>query len=152
MSWKSDKDEMHDMLREAKEAEENQVVKTSYPWMPEDIREYYDKYLKVLSTYSHTSSAEFVELLVESCLAEKNLNEGLITFLSYVKQEGLQIETEQENLNKEIARFSNLRFIRKLLHATGLGAWEDEIIKMEIQKMYRTGVDAPRFIPVKGVT
>jgi hypothetical protein len=111
--------------------------KVSHDWLPEEIRDYYDKYLKILSSYSHTSRAEFVELLVETCLAEKNLHEGLVDFLSYVKQEGLEIQTEQDHITKNISRFSDLRFLRKLIWAMGLQQWEDDIIKAEIQRIYR---------------
>lgn len=127
--------------------------KVSREWLPEEIRDYYDKYLKILSTYQHTTSKEFVELLVETCLAEKNLHEGLVQFLSYVKQEGLEIQTEQENITKNISRFSDLRFLRKLIWALGLEQWEDDIIKAEIARMYRPpatmGVH-PGFYPTKG--
>lgn len=131
----------------------NDKPKVSYPWVPEDIRDYYDKYLKILSSYTHTSSAEFVELLVEHCLAEKNLHEGLVQFLSYVKQEGLEIQTEQDNITKNISRFSDLRFLRKIIWALGLEQWEDDIIKAEIARMYRppsTMNVQPGFYPTKG--
>jgi hypothetical protein len=125
--------------------------KTPHVWVPEDIRDYYNKYLKILSTYTHTSSKEFVELLVETCLAEKNLHEGLVQFLNFVKQEGLEIQTEQENITKNITRLSDLRFLRKLIWAMGLEKWEDDIIKSEIQKMYRPGMaESPKFFPQKG--
>lgn len=107
---------------------------TSYPWTEEDIKFYYDKVLDMTSKYSYIRSEEFVELLIESCLAEKALNEGLVYFLTKIKELGLEIETDQEKMTKDIDKLSRLRFYRKMIYALGLEKWEDELMKVEIAK------------------
>jgi hypothetical protein len=116
-------------------------------WYPEgktfqnvpEIKEYYDKVLDQLSKYTHTRSPEYVELLVENCLAEKQWEDALAYFLRYIRAEGLEIgidNKQQTKIRKTMDKLFELRFIRGLIHSVGLGFMEEEILGLEVERLY----------------
>ena len=82
---------------------------TSIKWNKEEIEFYYKKALKILAKGDHTQSEEYVEILTEQCMAEKEFHEGLIFFLEYIKSEGLHIETDQHEMEERFKKLANLR-------------------------------------------
>jgi hypothetical protein len=103
------------------------------------IKEYYDKLLPQLSKYGHTRAPEYVELLVENCLAEKQFDAAMGYFLRYVRSEGLEIDTDQKYVRKAMEKLFELRFLRALIHASGLGLLEEQILSHEVDRMYGGG-------------
>lgn len=114
-------------------------TEVSYPWDKEKIEFYYKKALKILASQNHTTGAEYVELLTEQCKAEQEAHDGLVFFLENVKSMGLEIETDQKGIEEKITKLANLRFYRKMIHAMGLGAYEDSLLAIEIDKTMRPG-------------
>ena len=113
--------------------------KTSFQWTPDAIQFYVEKFHEVTSRYEHLRAGEFVELLVESCMAERELHDGLVAFLTQIKQQGLEIETDQQKMQTDIEKLSRLRFYRKMIFALGLTQWEDELMRLEIQRIMMPG-------------
>lgn len=115
--------------------------KELYPEPPpfknvEEIKEYYDKLLVQLSKYTHTRAPEYVELLVDNCLAEKQWDDALKYFVRYVRSEGLEISTDQKAMKKHMEKLFELRFMRSLIHSVGLGFMEEQIMEHEVDRLY----------------
>ena len=107
------------------------------------IEYYYDVVLPMLGKYQHTSRQEWVELLSEQCIAESNFNEALTDVLKYIQQEGLDIEPDAQMLEKDAEKIFRLRFLRKVIHAAGLGCVEEDILREEVVKLYRSPSATP---------
>jgi hypothetical protein len=102
-----------------------------------EIREYYDKLLTQLSKYTHTRSPEYVELLVEHTLAEKQWEDALAYFLRYIRNEGIQIDmSDQKKVRKNMEKLFELRFTRALINSVGFGFMEDQILGLEVERLY----------------
>ena len=121
--------------------------KAAFQWTPDAIKFYVEKFHEVTSRYEHLRAQEFVELLVESCMAERELHDGLVAFLTQIKQQGLEIETDQQKMQTDIEKLSRLRFYRKMIFALGLTQWEDELMRLEIQRIMVPGQPAPPLPP-----
>lgn len=120
-----------------------------HAWTPEEIEFYFNKALKVLNKDNYTTSKEFIDLLVNQCLAEKAWNEGFEYFLTKVKELGLSIETDQAVFKKLAERLFYWRTCRMFIHAAGLMPYEEEILKYEIAKHYQPIVAPPTLPPIK---
>lgn len=103
----------------------------------DQIKYYYDVILPMLAKYQHTSTPEWVELLVEQCLAEKNFDQGMKMFLEHIQQNGLEIEADQRKIMEDKEKLFRLRFLRKMIHAMGLGFLEEQILGEEAEKLFR---------------
>lgn len=120
-------------------------------WTKDEISFYFDKALKVLNSENYTTAAEYIDLLVNQCLAEKNWSDAFTYFLTKVKEMGLEIETNQKSLNDLNDKLFYWRTVRMMIHAAGLIRYEEEIIKYEIAKYYQP---SPAMLPpprVQGV-
>ena len=116
----------------------------------EDIKFYYDKAQKRLSEYHHAKAGEYVELLVETCLAEREWEEGLLYFFNYIRENGLEIYSEQEDLTRLSEQIFKLRFLKKMVHATGLGVYEERILSHEIDKIFGKRTPTSQPLPLPG--
>lgn len=106
----------------------------------EDISFYYDKALGILSKYEHAKSAEWVKELVETCIAEREFDDGLTDFLEYIRSNGLEIETDQGSIEALMRKLFELRFTRKMIHAVGLNNYEERILNHLIDNKFSPGV------------
>ncbi len=103
----------------------------------EEIAFYYDKALDILTSTGHVKSGEYIkDVLVENCEAQMEWHEGLSTFLNHIKEQGLQIEAPVENMQKLSDNLFRLRFLMKMIHAVGLGRYEEQILGLEIEKQW----------------
>lgn len=100
----------------------------------ENVRMYYGKILPAMLASEEPRIQEVVDMLVDSCLVEKNFEEGMLYFAEQVHGRGLEIEIDPERFRGWVEKLANLRLYRKVLHAMGLGAFEDELIRVEIEK------------------
>ena len=106
----------------------------------EDIKFYYDTALDFLSKAEHTKSGEYVkDVLVENCEAEKEWHLALTAFLTYIQQNGLEIESPSKMMQELGNKLFELRFLMKMIHAAGLGKYEEKILTLEIEKKWRAG-------------
>lgn len=108
----------------------------------ENIHLYYEKVLPKLAEPG-VSVEMVVEMLVESCLLEKNLGEGMEHFVRNLHSEGVEIEMDQMAFRRWVDKLSNLRLYRKIIHAMGLGSFEQELMEIEIRKAFEPGYNAP---------
>jgi len=86
--------------------------------------------------FGHAQPAEFVELLVEACCAERSFDAAYNRFMEHIQQEGIEVEVSQEILESFTGRLFDIRLKRKLIHATGLGVYEDQILLHEIDRTF----------------
>jgi Glu-tRNA(Gln) amidotransferase subunit E-like FAD-binding protein len=110
---------------------------------PEDIKFYYDKAQDMLSKYEHVKTAEWVQQLVETCLAEREFDSGLTYFIQFIRENGLEIEVDQEVIEKLMRKLFEIRFARKMIHASGLSSFEDRIINHLIDTKFIPGLPSP---------
>lgn len=115
-------------------------------WTPEDISFYFDRALKVLNTENFTTAKEYIDLLVNQCLAERHWSDAFTHFLTKVKEMGLEIETDQSQYETLASKLFYWRTVRMMIHAAGLIRYEEEILKYEIAKFY---APAPILAPPK---
>jgi len=113
---------------------------------PDQIKYYYDQALEMLSKYEHVKSSEWVKELVETCIAEQEYDTALTQFLEYIRKNGLEIETDQESIEKLMTKLFEIRFARKMVNAVGLGGYEERIINHLIDNKFSQGI-APSSIP-----
>lgn len=106
-------------------------------WTAEEISFYFERALKVLNHDNFTTAKEYIDLLVNQCLAEKHWSDAFTYFLTKVREMGLEIETDQDKYNTIQERLFYWRTIRMQIHAAGLVRYEDEIMKYEIAKYYQ---------------
>jgi hypothetical protein len=106
-------------------------------WTPEEISFYFERALKVLNTDDFTTAKEYIDLLVNQCLAERHWSDAFTHFLTKVKEMGLEIETDQAMLRNLNERMFYWRTVRMMIHAAGLLRYEEEIMKYEIAKFYQ---------------
>lgn len=106
-------------------------------WTRAEISFYFDKALKVLNAENFTTAQEYIDLLINQCLAEKHWSDAFTYFLIKIKEMGLEIETNQKSLNDLNERLFYWRTVRMMIHAAGLMRYEEEIIKYEIAKYYQ---------------
>lgn len=114
----------------------------------ENLHLYYDKVLPKLAEPGITTE-DVVTMLVESCLVEKNFEEGMDIFLRGLFSEGVEIETDQMALRRWVEKLSNLRLYRKIIHLMGLGAFEQELVEVEIRKTMEAGKPPTSFFPIR---
>ena len=111
---------------------------------PDDIKFYYDKALDILSKTEHTTAGEYVkDVLVENCEAEKEWHGALQAFLAHIQQEGLEIEAPVKSIQELGGKLFELRFLLKMIHATGLGKYEEQILSLEIERRWRPAATPP---------
>jgi hypothetical protein len=122
---------------------------TSIPWTPELIKEYFDRALPALNTENFTTSSEWVDLLVNQCLAEKHWSEAFTHFLKEVRRLGLEIETDQRSFEQMTEKLFKFRSIRTFIQALSLGPYEEEIMKYEIARAYGNVIIPPPPDPIK---
>lgn len=108
----------------------------------ENVRLYYNEILPKMMESTEPKVQEIIDLLVDSCLIEKNFEEALLHFAEQVHARGFEIEIEPEKFRNWVDKLSNIRLYRKVIHAMGLGAFEDELMRVEIEKTM-----APRLTP-----
>lgn len=113
-------------------------------WSRREIAFYFEKALTVLNGGDFTTAQEYIDLLVNQCLAEKHWSDAFTYFLTKIKEMGLEIETAQKSLNDLNERLFYWRTVRMMIHAAGLMRYEDEIIKYEIAKYYQP---TPQILP-----
>lgn len=112
-------------------------------WTREEISFYFDKALKVLNNDNFTTAKEYVDLLTNQCLAEKHWSDAFSYFLKRIQEMGLQVETDQDKYQSLSDRLFHWRTVRMMIHAAGLGAYEEEILKYEIGKYYQPPPNVP---------
>ena len=105
-------------------------------WTPEDVSFYFDKALPLLNQENYTTAQEYVDLLINQCLAEKHWSDAFTYFLTKVKEMGLEIETDQEAYRAIVGKIMHWRMVRQMINSAGLMRYEDEILKYEIAKFY----------------
>lgn len=105
-------------------------------WTEEQIKFYFEKGLKIIDGDTYTRAPEYIDLLVNQCLAQKHWHDAFTHFLEKIKEMGLQIETDQEKFKRMMERLFYLRSVRTMIYATGLNRFEDEIMKYEIGSHY----------------
>jgi hypothetical protein len=105
-------------------------------WTKEDISFYFDRALKVLNTENFTTAKEYIDLLVNQCLAERHWSDAFTHFLTKIKEMGLEIETDQLQYENLASKLFYWRTVRMMIHAAGLIRYEEEILKYEIAKFY----------------
>lgn len=98
----------------------------------ENVQLYYNKLLPRMMEHNEPPVQEIVDLLVNSCVVEKNFEEALNTFS--IQVHGREIEIDQSKFRTWIEKLGNLRMYRQVIHSMGLGAFEDELISLEISK------------------
>jgi hypothetical protein len=104
---------------------------------PADTRFYYDKALPFLNSTNHAKMGEFLkDVLVENCEAEREFYYALSYFLREVKSAEEPISVPAEDIQKLSSKLFDLRFLLKMIHATGLGAYADQIMELEIRKRW----------------
>ena len=104
----------------------------------EDIKFYYDIGMDILARTEHTRAGEYVkDVLVENCEAEKEWHLALTAFLTYIQQNGLEIEAPTKMMQEVGSKLFELRFLLKMIHAAGLGKYEEQILGLEIEKKWR---------------
>ena len=113
-------------------------------WTNEDISFYFERALKVLNSQNFTTAPEFIDLLVNQCLAEKHWSDAFTHFLSKIKSMGIEVETNQNFYRGLSDKLFEWRTIRMMIHAAGLLRYEEEIMKYEIAKHY---APAPPMLP-----
>lgn len=118
----------------------------------ENVKIYYEQILPKMLESTEPRVQEIVDMLVDSCLVEKNFEEALLTFAEQVHGKGYEIEIEPEKFRSWVEKLSNIRLYRKIIHAMGLGAFEDELMAVEIEKTMapRPAAPAPTATPTKG--
>lgn len=118
-------------------------------WTEDEISFYFDTALKVLNSDTFTTASEYVDMLVNQCLAEKHWSDAFTHFLTKVREMGLQIETDQEKYQGLQDRMFYWRTVRMMIHAAGLTRYEDEILKYEIAKFYQPPSTIPTLPPAR---
>lgn len=98
----------------------------------ENVQLYYNKILPRLMDRNEPSVEEIIDILVNSCVVEKNFDEAISTFA--VQVHGKEIEIDQTKMRAWVEKLGNLRMYRQIIHQMGLGTFEDELISLEIQK------------------
>lgn len=119
-------------------------------WTKEEISFYFDKALKVLNNDNFTTAGEYIDLLVNQCLAEKHWSDAFRSFLTRLKEMGLEIameEGEQNRLMQLNERLFYWRTCRMMIHAAGLMRYEEEIMKYEVAKFYQPVNPVPTLPP-----
>lgn len=106
----------------------------------ENVRAYYNEYLPKLSESSGITQQEVVDMLVESCLKEKVFEEGLMTFGEHVHNKGFEIEVNPDKFRVWIEKLADLSMYRRIIHMMGMGAFEDALVTLEIQKTLAPGM------------
>jgi hypothetical protein len=87
--------------------------------------------------YPHAQPAEFVDLLVEACLAERSFDTAYNRFMEFIQQEGVEVEVDQPAMETYMDKLFSVRMKRKMIHALGLGRYEETILQHEIDKLFR---------------
>lgn len=126
---------------------DNDPAEPQDQWSPEEIAFYFDKALAVLNADNFTTAKEYIDLLVNQCLAEKHWSDAFTAFLTRIKEMGLEIameEADQTKLTQLNERLFYWRTCRMMIHAAGLLRYEEEILKYEIAKFYQP---TPTFLP-----
>ena len=104
----------------------------------EDIKFYYDTAQDILAHTEHTRAGEYVkDVLVENCEAEKEWHLALMAFLTHIQQNGLEIEAPTKLMQEVGSKLFELRFLMKMIHAAGLGKYEEQILTLEIEKKWK---------------
>jgi hypothetical protein len=110
----------------------------------DEVQFYYAKALENMKKYGHLKAGEYVELFVESCLAEQEFDEGYTTLLKEIATKGLNIEFDRKTMSFLKDRLFQLRFMKKLIHAMDLGAYEEKILDVEIKNLFERGSDTSK--------
>jgi hypothetical protein len=111
----------------------------------ENIKFYTEKALEILDRSEHTRMGEWVkDVLVENCKAESEWNDALEFFLLEIKKMGLEVESPVQDMREIASSLFYLRFIMKMIHAAGLGRYEEKILDMEIEKRWKSGLGLPK--------
>jgi hypothetical protein len=106
----------------------------------EDVKFYYDQALDFLAKANHTKAGEYVkDVLVENCEAEKEWHSGLTSFLTFIQQNGLEIEAPTKWMQEVGSKLFEIRFLMKMIHASGLGKYEEQILNYEIERRWKPG-------------
>lgn len=113
---------------------------SKFVWDDETIKLYQKAQKIITDNKGFTRPQEYVDLLVESCAAEKSFHEGLEYFLTKLKEMGLEVETDQQGMQNFGTKIFDLRFKRILINAAGLERFEDHIMTNEINRLYQTPV------------
>lgn len=119
-------------------------------WTKEEIAFYFDKALKVLNADNFTTAPEYIDLLVNQCLAEKHWSDAFRAFLNRLKEMGLEIAMEESDQNRLLQLNERLfywRTCRMMINAAGLLRYEEEIMKYEIAKFYQPINPTPTLPP-----
>lgn len=120
-----------------------------FNWSPELIEFYFNKALKTLNKENYATSKEYIDMLVNQCLAERSWNDAFSYFLTKVKEMGLEIETEQDRYKQLSERLFYWRTVRMMIHAAALMPYEEEIMKYEISKYYQPLTQMPTLPPIQ---
>lgn len=118
-------------------------------WTPEDIAFYFNKALATLNKDNFTTAKEYIDLLVNQCLAEKHWNDGFNYFLTKIQEMGIEVETEQDKYRNLAEKLFYWRTVRMLIHSAGLMPYEAEILKYEIAKYYPNLMPMPTLPPAQ---
>lgn len=108
-----------------------------------NVKMYYEQILPQMLASDEPRVQEIVDILVDSCLVEKNFEEALLYFAEQVHARGFEIEIEPEKFRGWVEKLSNIRLYRKVIHAMGLGAFEEELMRVEIEKTMAPRLPAP---------
>ncbi len=127
------------IVRKVEEAESDESAEARLQRAVENIHLYYDKVKPLLENAELPKTSEVVEMLVDSCLVERNLEEGLSYFLNEIKSRGLEIQYDAQKYRDWVEKLSRLRMFRKLIHSMGLGRFEDQMVEIEIKKCFAPG-------------
>lgn len=73
---------------------------------------------------------------MEACCAERSFDAAYNRFMEHIQQEGIEVEVSQETLESFTGRLFDIRMKRQLIHATGLGVYEDQILLHEIDRAF----------------
>jgi hypothetical protein len=116
----------------------------------ENVHFYYEKIHPHLMEHPEPTVQDVVDILVDSCLVEKNFSEGMEWFVRKTFERGLEIEMDQEQFRRWVEKLGNLRMYRKVINAMGLAPFEEQLMSYEMQKILIPGIAAPPPPPKKG--
>jgi len=118
----------------------------------EEIKFYFDKALPWLNSAQHAKMGEYLkDVLVENCEAEREFYNALDYFLREIKSAAEPIHVPADDIQKLSGKLFELRFLMKMVHAVGLGRYEEQIMELEIRKRWPVLGAAPA-APVKKST